>query len=103
MKNFSWSPDGRRIALTLGTTDCDYPGSENGVFLTNLEQNQQARLSTGDMAFEPAFSPDGAAVAFIDFSQPLAKLMRYQISSGKLQLIRQATQDGNYYSLLDWK
>ena len=103
MKNFAWSPDGKNIALTLGTTDCDYPGSAAGVFLTNLSQTQQTRLSTGDMSFEPAFSPDGSAVAFVDFSSSLAKLMRYQVSSGKLSVIREATPQSNYYSLHDWK
>ena len=103
MKNFAWSPDGKHIALTLGSTDCDYPGSTAAVFLTDVGQTHQVRLSSGDMAFEPAFSPDGTGVAFVDFSQSPAKLMRYTISTGKLDLIRQAPEESNYYTLLDWK
>lgn len=103
MKNFAWSPDGKHIALTLGATECDYPGSTAAVFLTDISQTHQVRLSTGDMAFEPAFSPDGSAVAFVDFSNSPAKLMRYTIASGKLDLIRQASPESNYYSLRDWK
>ena len=34
VKSFKWSPDSKRLALTLGTTDCEnYPGSADGVFI----------------------------------------------------------------------
>jgi len=103
VKNFRWSPDGRRIALTLGTTDCDYPGSAAGVFLTAADQKQQLRLSTSDLSVEPAFSPEGAAVAFVDVSEPRSKLMLYDLRSGKLTLIRQAGEQANWFTLLGWK
>jgi len=103
VKNFAWSPDSQHIALTLATPDCDYPGGAAAVFLTDLSQTHQARISTGEMAFEPAFAPDGSAVAFIDLSSSQAKLMRYSVSSGRLDMIRQAPPESNYYSLRDWK
>ena len=103
VKNFAWSPDGRRIAVTLGTTDCDYPGSEAGVFLTDVEQKQQLRISTSILSVEPAFSPDGTTVAFVDVSDSRSKLMLYEIGSRSLRLLSQASEQANYYTLLGWK
>ncbi len=103
VKTFEWSQDGTRIVLTLGTTDCDYPGSEDGVFLTTPDLKVQNQISTATMSFEPMFSPDGSAVAFVDLSEPPARLLRYDLTTGELRLIRRATPEENYYTLLDWR
>ena len=103
VKSFSWSPDSKRLAITVGTTDCDYPGSANGVFVTSLDLGKQSRVSDGDMAFDPVFSPDGSSLAYIDFSDPPAKLIRYDIATGSRTLIRRATQTDNFFRLLDWR
>jgi Tol biopolymer transport system component len=63
VKSFNWSPDSKRLAVMLGTTDCDYPGSANGVFVTSLDLKSQSRVSPTGMALDPVFSPDGSAVA----------------------------------------
>src|SRR5262249_40291408 len=103
LKSFQWSPDSKRLALTLGTTDCDYPGSANGVFVTSIDLKSQIRVSQTDMSFEPIFSPDGTSLAFVDFSDSPARLIRYDFATGARMLIRRATQNDNYYHLLDWK
>jgi Tol biopolymer transport system component len=103
VKNFAWSPDGRRIAVTLGTNDCDYPGSAAGVFLTDVEQKQQLRISTSILSVEPAFSADGTTVAFVDVSESRSKLMLYEIGSRSLRLLSQASEQANHYTLLGWK
>ncbi len=103
VKNFAWSPDSHRIAVTLGTTDCDYPGSGAGVFLTDVDQKQQLQISTSSLSVEPAFSPDGTAVAFVDVSESRSKLMLYDIASRSLRLLCQASEQANFYTLLDWK
>jgi Tol biopolymer transport system component len=103
VKSFRWSPDSKRLALTLGTTDCDYPGSANGVFITSIDLKSQIRVSQTDMSFEPVFSPDGAALAFVDFSDSPARLIRYDFATGSRTLIRRATQNDNYYRLMDWR
>jgi len=103
VKNFAWSPDGRRIALSLGTTDCDYPGSAAGVFLTDVEQKQQLQISTSILSVEPAFSPDGTTVAFVDVSESRSKLMLYEIGSRSLRLLSEASERANYYTLLAWQ
>jgi hypothetical protein len=103
VKNFSWSPDSKRLALTVGTTDCDYPGSEAGVFVTGVDLQDQRQISRSNMSFEPVFSPEGEDIAFVDFSDSPAKLLRYRLTDGSLHLIRRATEESNYYHLIGWK
>jgi Tol biopolymer transport system component len=103
VKSFNWSPDSKRLVLTVGTTDCDYPGSANAVFVTTLDLKSQIRVSAGDMSFEAFFSPDGSAVAYVDFSDSPARLFRYDITTGVRSLIRRATDADNFYRLLDWR
>ena len=103
VKNFAWSPDSRRIAVTLGTNDCDDPGTGAGVFLTDVEQKQQLRISPSILSVEPAFSADGTTVAFVDVSESRSKLMLYEIRSRSLRLLSQASEQANYYTLLDYK
>jgi len=103
VKSFRWSPDSKRLALALGTTDCDYPGDAVGVFVTTIDRKVQIRASQGNMSFEPLFSPDGGSVVYVDFSDSLARLIRYDIMSGMRTRIRQASDENNYYHLLDWK
>src|SRR5712671_898281 len=92
VRSYAWSPDSKRLALTLGTTDCDYPGSANGVFIISLDRKSQMKASQGDMAFEPVFSPDGSSVAFVDFSDSPARLFRFDITTGARSLIQRATE-----------
>jgi len=105
VKSYNWSPDSKHLALTLGTVDCDYPGEANGVFITSVDSKLQVRASLRNMSFEPVFSPDGKALAFIDFSGPdsRAELIRYELTTGVRTLIRRAPGSDNYYRLLDWK
>jgi len=101
-RSYTWSPDSKRLALTLGTTDCDYPGSANGVFITTLDRKLQTKASQGDMAFEPVFSPDGSSVAFVDFSDsPAACFARHH---DRREVSHPAShEENNYYRLLDWR
>jgi Tol biopolymer transport system component len=103
VRSYNWSPDSKRLAVTLGTTDCDYPGSANGVFVTSIDMKSQIRASTGDMSFEPIFSPDRSAISYVDFSDPQARLIRYDFASAVRTLVRIATPEDNYYRILDWK
>ncbi len=59
VKDFAWSPDGKHLTVGIGTNDCDYPGSANGVFVTSLDQTVQFKLSRGEQSLGAIFSPDG--------------------------------------------
>jgi Tol biopolymer transport system component len=101
--HFAWSPDSRRIALELGTEDCDYPGDDAAVFVANLDQKSGLAISNASPAIQPVFSSDGSAVAFVDSSHFPNRLLRYDFANGSRNLIRQAEASDNSYRLLGWK
>ena len=102
--NFSWSPDSRRLAIELGTEDCTSPSGDAAVFVTSVDQKVQKQISTSSPSVQPAFSPDGSAIAFVDSSQlPGARLFRYDLASETRSVIRRASAKENDYRLLEWK
>jgi Tol biopolymer transport system component len=101
--NFSWSPDSRRIAIELGTEDCGSPSGDAAVFVTSVDQKVQKQISTSSPSVQPAFSPDGSAIAFVDSSQFPTRLLRYDLASETRSVIRRASAKENDYLLLEWK
>jgi Tol biopolymer transport system component len=101
--NFSWSPDSRRLAIELGTEDCGSPSGDAAVFVTSVDQKVQKQISTSSPSVQPAFSPDGSAIAFVDSSQFPTRLFRYDLASETRSVIRRASTKENDYSLLEWK
>jgi len=72
----SWSPDGRRLAVSHKTA-----GSEQGIFLLAHDGSARRLLVTQIEDYLPvAFSPDGTMLAYVD--------------SGRIQLVEiEATED----------
>ena len=103
VKTYSWSPDSKSIAVTLAPTACEFPGTSAGIFVTAVDSTSQRRLSPSGISFEPQFSPDGSAVAFVDASEPFARLLRYDLGAKQLTLIRRASGQQSYYRLLGWR
>ena len=101
--NFSWSPDSRRLAIELGTEDCTSPSGDAAVFVTSIDQKVQKQISTSSPSAQPAFSPDGSAIAFVDSSQVPARLLRYDLATETRSVVRQASAKENDYVLLEWK
>ncbi len=101
--NFSWSPDSRRLAIALGTEDCTSPSGDAAVFVTSVDQKVQKQISTSSPSEQPAFSPDGSAIAFVDSSQFPSRLFRYDLASETRSVIRRASAKENDYRLLEWK
>jgi Tol biopolymer transport system component len=101
--NFSWSPDSRRLAIELGTEDCGSPSGDAAVFVTSVDQKVQKQISTSSPSAQPAFSPDGSAIAFVDSSQSPARLFRYDLATETRSVIRRASTKENDYRLVEWK
>ena len=103
VSNFSWSPDSQRLAIELGTEDCTSPSGDAAVFVTSVDQKVQKQISTSSPSVQPAFSPDGSAIAFVDSSQSPARLFRYDLAKETRSVIRRASAKENDYVLLEWK
>lgn len=63
----TWSPDGKRLALTLGDT-----AQRSDLYTASLDGRQTRRLTDSPgIKIRPSWSPDGNQIAFITFvSQP---------------------------------
>jgi len=100
---FSWSPDSRRLAIELGTEGCESTSGDAAVFVTSVDQKVQKQISTSSPSAQPAFSPDGSAIAFVDSSQVPVRLVRYDLATETRSVIRRASAKENGYVLLEWK
>jgi Tol biopolymer transport system component len=101
--NFSWSPDSRTLAMELGTNNCEYPAIDAGVFITSVDQKYQMKISNASPAFEPIFSHDGSAIAFLDASQSPYRLWHYDIQSRTLKQMGKSGDQESLHRLLDWR
>jgi Tol biopolymer transport system component len=74
----AWSPDGARIAFTLSRSTCDSSFTNctrvSDIFVMNADGSNQRNLTNNvpssnfsDQSFEPAWSPDGTKLAFVNF------------------------------------
>jgi WD40 repeat protein len=69
--HFSWSPDGRQIVFDRFTPFLDTPegrslaSAEADLFVVNSDGSNERRLTDDGISRDPAWSPDGATVAFL--------------------------------------
>jgi Tol biopolymer transport system component/DNA-binding winged helix-turn-helix (wHTH) protein len=78
VRSLAWSPDGRWIAYSLASPDNEWnPRSDGGISALSLSTAKTVDLTRGGGDAYPAFSPDGAALAFVRRSDvwtlPLAR------------------------------
>jgi Tol biopolymer transport system component len=104
VKDFAWSPDGKFLAVGIGTVDCDYPGTANGVFITSLDQKVQFKLSRGQQSLGALFAPDGKQVVFTDYGDygTHPQLVIGELATRKLTPIP-TTRSDEVPTALDWK
>jgi roadblock/LC7 domain-containing protein len=109
--DFSWSPDGRFLAIDSGGVECDFPGTIGSIFVISVDEKREFELSAHTPSLRPRFSPDGKFVLFTDFG-------RYQENVPPTLMIgnldtRQATpfagqerrgdDQADYDEVVDWK
>jgi len=104
VKDFAWSPDGKFLAIGIGTVDCDYPGSANGVFVTSVDQTVQFKLSRGQQSLGALFAPDGKQVVFTEYGDDAyhPQLVVGELATRKLTPIAN-TRSHEVPTALDWK
>jgi Tol biopolymer transport system component len=104
VKEFGWSPDGKFLAVGIGTVDCDYPGTANGVFVTSVDQRVQFKLSRGQQSLGATFAPDGKQVVFTEYGDDGThpQLVIGELATRKLTPIPN-TRSEEVPTALDWK
>jgi len=104
VKDFAWSPDSKFLAVGIGTVDCDYPGTANGVFITSVDQTVQFKLSRGQQSLGALFAPDGKQVVFTEYSDDEAhpQLVIGELASRKLTPLAN-TRSNEVPTVVDWK
>ncbi len=104
VKDFAWSPDGKFLAVGIGTVDCDYPGTANGVFVTSVDQTVQFKLSRGQQSLGATFAPDGKKVVFTEYGDDGThpQLVIGELAARKLTPIPN-TRSEEVPTALDWK
>ncbi len=94
---FSWSPDGAQIVYSNYDT-YQYYLTQNDLYLYDLKTRQTRRLTYGQRAFNPVFTPDGQHILFArqrvqhdaDRSPDLAQL---DVQTGKVTVIKEFPDD----------
>ncbi|MDD4753709.1 MAG: zf-HC2 domain-containing protein [Desulfitobacteriaceae bacterium] len=63
-----WSPDGKQIAVNLGTSDGDKEGSATGIWLTPADGTAPMQITQTGGGSSLSWSSDGSKMAFTDKS-----------------------------------
>ncbi len=76
--SLSWSPDGRYIAYARQKTN-NYGSSYNDLYLYDLQEEEEIRLTKGLRGGNPDFSHDGNKLAFVTVTNGLHQLNIYRL------------------------
>ncbi len=63
--NLSWSPDGKKIYYSKISKDNPHWANVFDLYVYDIEQDEETRLTNGLRAGSPAVSPDGKTIAFV--------------------------------------
>jgi len=88
------SPDGRQVAFTIRETNWDDNAYETEVWVGDAASGQTRQLTNAKKSsMQPAWSPDGAWVAFISDRDGNRQLYRIAVAGGEAEKLT-STEDG---------
>jgi len=101
--DFDWSPEGRWLAIEVGTDDCTYPPGDSAVFISSPDGKQQFQLSKNAPSINARFSPDSKRVMFVEFDA--GRLVIGDLQSRELTtLAGDSRRPGTYIlRICDWQ
>jgi Tol biopolymer transport system component len=99
--DFDWSPDGRFLAISTGTTDGGYPPGDGAVFISSVNGKDQFQISRNAPSMGAKFSPDSKEVMFVDFNA--SRLVIGDLATRKLTLMPVYGSREYGYAVYDWK
>ena len=88
---FSWSPDGRKLVYTK------LKGGKYELFIYDVEQEVERRISAGLRAKDPAFSPDGDKIVFVRNQDGTNNLARVNANGSHIQTLTNHNDGTQYY------
>lgn len=91
-EQFTFSPDGKEIALTLKLVNNPAESTDSGIYLISTEGGALKNITPGMPGYDmnPVYSPDGRSIAFHSMERPgfesdRNRIIIYDRSSGELQ------------------
>lgn len=84
---FDWSPDGRFLAYAKRTDPNRHLSYYYDLYLFDLQDNKEQRLTRDARAFSPAFSPDGRRLVCVVNADGTRNLALFDLAAGTLERV----------------
>lgn len=98
--NFSWFPDGKKIAYTRTTSDNKHWSKLHDIYIFDLESEREIRITEELRANAPSVSPDGKRIAFVAGNDGTLNLFIVKIEQlvtlSSLELIKNVSKMTNF-------
>lgn len=96
-KEVSWSPDGRKLYYSRITTRNPHFSSQSDLYVFDLEQEKETRLTYGKRAVSPHVSPDGKRIVFVVGADGTSNLAVMNTDTSEFRLLTRFSNGEQVY------